>query len=326
MNRSVQSKITIIIPSKRYDKNLSFCIKKIRQFYKKIKIFIVLDNKEFFKKDKNIYLLVSGDKSIGYKRNLAVRHCKSKYVCFIDSDAYPSTPWLDQVEKTFKKYKKAGAVGGPNLSPATNNIEKILVSRLRKLFFVTLNSAVKSKKHKEGMINFLPSCNLILKKKIYKKLKGMYEGLYSGEEISLINSLKKKKFQIIFNPNIYIFHKNRNFKHFFRQRFIYGSTGLKLSIMFPCKESFLVLISSTPMIFLLTFPFILLNNFFFVFYIIGITLLSIFCLLNAFKINYSNNFLKSVKLSLISILAPGIGLISFLMLKNATIKKLYTQN
>ena len=196
MNRSIQSKITIIIPSQRYDRNLSFCIKKIRQFYKKIKIFIVLDNKEFFKRDKNIYLLVSGDKSIGYKRNLAVKHCKSKYVCFIDSDAYPSIPWLDQVEKTFKKHKKAGAVGGPNLSPATNNIEKILVSRLRKLFFVTLNTAVKSKKHKEGMINFLPSCNLILKKKIYKKLKGMYEGLYSGEEISLINSLKKKSFKL----------------------------------------------------------------------------------------------------------------------------------
>ena len=322
----LRSKITIIIPSRSYDKNLSFCIKKIRQIYKKIKIIIILDKKESFKKDKNISVLVSGNKTIGYKRNLAVKHCKTDYVYFIDSDAYPTTSWLDQVDKTFKKYKRAAAVGGPNLSPATNNIEKILVSRLRKLFFVTLNIAVKSKKHKEGMINFLPSCNLILKKKIYKKLKGMYEGLYSGEEISLINSLKKKKFQIIFNPNIYVFHKNRNFKHFFRQRFIYGSTGLKLFIMFPCKESFLVLISSIPMIFILTFPFILLNNFFFVFYIIGITSLSTFCLLNAFKINYSNNFLKSVKLSLISILAPGIGLISCLLLKNATIKKLYTQN
>jgi len=58
VNRSVQSKITIIIPSQRYDRNLSFCIKKIRQFYKKIKIFVVLDNKEFFKRDKNIYCLL----------------------------------------------------------------------------------------------------------------------------------------------------------------------------------------------------------------------------------------------------------------------------
>ena len=127
VNTLLQSKITIIIPSRSYDKNLSFCIKKIRQIYKKIKIIIILDKKESFKKDKNISVLVSGNKTIGYKRNLAVKHCKTDCVYFIDSDAYPTTSWLDQVDKTFKKYKRAAAVGGPNLSPPTNNIEKKLV-------------------------------------------------------------------------------------------------------------------------------------------------------------------------------------------------------
>ena len=62
--------------------------------------------KESFKKDKNISVLVSGNKTIGYKRNLAVKHCKTDYVYFIDSDAYPNTHWLDQVDKTFKKYNR----------------------------------------------------------------------------------------------------------------------------------------------------------------------------------------------------------------------------
>jgi len=128
VNTLLQSKIIIIIPSRSYDKNLSFCIKKIRQFYKKIKIIIILDKQRIIKKDKNILVLVSGNKTIGYKRNLAVKHCKTDYVYFIDSDAYPTTSWLDQVDKTFKKYKRAGAIGGPNLSPLTNNIEKTLVS------------------------------------------------------------------------------------------------------------------------------------------------------------------------------------------------------
>ena len=166
MNKLVQNKITIVIPSRLHDRNLSFCIKKIRQFYKKIKIIIILDKKEFFKKDKNIILLVSGNKTIGYKRNLAVNFCKTEYVCFIDSDAYPNSYWLDQVDKTFKKYKKVGAVGGPNLSPPTNNIEKILVSRSRKLSFVTLNTSSKNQEKKESEINFLPSVNLIVKKNL----------------------------------------------------------------------------------------------------------------------------------------------------------------
>ena len=49
-------------------------------------------------------------------------------------------------------------------------------------------------------------------------------------------------------------------------------------------------------------------------------------LLNAFKINYLNNFSKSVKLVLSSVFAPGIGFVFGLLLKDNLIKKLYTQN
>ena len=38
-----QSKFTIIIPSKTVDYNLLHCEKKIRQFYKKIKILLMID-------------------------------------------------------------------------------------------------------------------------------------------------------------------------------------------------------------------------------------------------------------------------------------------
>jgi hypothetical protein len=79
-------------------------------------------------------------------------------------------------------------------------------------------------------------------------------------------------------------------------------------------------------VYLLIFPLALLDNFFFIRYIFGISLLSLFCLLIAFKINYSHNyFLKSLKLSLIGIFAPGIGFIASLLLKDDLIKQLFTQ-
>ena len=90
-----------------------------------------MDKKEKIKKDKNILLFISGNKSIGYKRNIAVKHSKTKYVCFIDSDAYPNTPWLNSVDSTFSKYKNVGAVGGPNLSPKTNDLEKAFKIKVR---------------------------------------------------------------------------------------------------------------------------------------------------------------------------------------------------
>ena len=47
--------------------------------------------------------------------------------------------------------------------------------------------------------------------------------------------------------------------------------------------------------------------------------------MNSLKINYKNNFLKSVKLSFISLFMPGIGLIARIFLKDETFKKFYTQ-
>ena len=53
--------------------------------------------------------------------------------------------------------------------------------------------------------------------------------------------------------------------------------------------------------------------------------LILFCLLNSIKINYSNNFMKSIKLTIISMFSPGIGLITSLLIKDYIIKKYYTQ-
>ena len=66
----VEKKITIIIPSKIVDDNLKYCIKKIRNFYKKIRIIIILDIAAKIKFDKNTNIVVSNSKTIGFKRNL----------------------------------------------------------------------------------------------------------------------------------------------------------------------------------------------------------------------------------------------------------------
>ena len=166
---------------------------------------------------------------------------------------------------------------------------------------------------------------MIVRTDLYKKVKGMYENLYSGEEISLNKNIRKLGYKIMFCPSIYVFHKDRNFKHFARQRFVYGSTGLRTFLKFPCLESFLLLISSLPFIFILMFPLIFLSEFYLNIYILGLLFIFIVCLINAFKINYSSNFFKSLKLTFISIFMPGIGFVSSILLKDYIIKKLYTQ-
>lgn len=323
--KKINTLISIVIPSKIIDDNLENCLSKIRSFYKDIKIYLVLDNlnKKIF--DKNIEILISGKKSIGYKRNIAVNKINTRYVCFIDSDAYPNSHWLNNVEELFRTSKKIGAVGGPNLSPQTNEIEKILVSRIRKHSFVTLNKKIKDKNGSKGFIEFLPSCNLIVKTDLYKKCGGMYDKLYSSEEISLNYKIKKLGYKIMFDPKIYVYHMDRDFKHYARQRFIYGSTGLETFLKFPCVQSFQLLISSIPFIFLIIMPFFLINQKLLGIYIFINILLILFCIINAFKINYKNNFIKCLKLVFISIYFPGIGFVSRFIFNKYFIGKFYTQ-
>lgn len=256
----IEKKITIIIPSKIVDKNLRFCVKRIRKFYKNIKIILILDyiNEFFF--DKNIKVISSSKKTIGAKRNLGAREAKTKYICFIDSDAYPVSPWLKNTEKAFSYADNIGAVGGPNLSPKSNNLEKRLVSNIKKNGLFTLNKELKIKSKSIKFVNFLHSCNLIIEKKTYNRLDGMFEDIYSGEEVSLNYKLLKSGYKLLSYPTIIVKHKDRNFKNFMKQRFIYGSTGLKIFTKYPCMTSFKLLLSSLPLLFLLVFPIFFLSQ------------------------------------------------------------------
>ena len=90
---------TIIIPCVSF-RDVKNCIKNIRKNYKKIKIIVSLNKAgRKINRDKNLKIIISNNISIGKKRNIAVDVCKSKYIAFIDSDAYPEKNWIESAYK-----------------------------------------------------------------------------------------------------------------------------------------------------------------------------------------------------------------------------------
>ena len=116
---------TIIIPCISFD-DVKECIKKIRKIYKKIKIIVCLNEKNIsVKKDKNLKFIFTKANGIGKKRNIAVEHCKTKYLAFLDSDAYPKKGWIESAFKLIRR-KDVGIVAGPHIDPLIqSNEEKI---------------------------------------------------------------------------------------------------------------------------------------------------------------------------------------------------------
>ena len=318
-----QSKFTIVIPSKIIDYNLINCEKKIRQFYKKIKIFFMVDEtNDSFSLSDHTKPIATGLVNVAEKRNIGIKLCTTEFIVFIDSDAYPDHPWLDNVENVFKKNQTIGACGGPNLSPDENDEEKKLICSIKKSFVVSQNAKlVKNKNSQTKFINFLPTCNLIVKRSILQNKQPMDERLFAHEDISLNENIKRSGYKICFEPTSYVYHKDRNVKSFLNQRFIYGTESINIFIKFPCKSSFNLLISTIPFISILLMLiniFILrileininiLNTYFLPLINLMIFFAIILIIFETFRIFllHKKNFLKIFVLLSLAVFLPGLG-------------------
>ena len=117
---------TIIIPCIKLS-DVRECIKNIRKFYKNVNINVCLNEKvKNYKTDNNLRFIYTKSKSIGQKRNLAVKAAKTKYIAFIDSDAFPKKNWIESSYK-YLKLNKVGIISGPNINPKKQNYFEHLI-------------------------------------------------------------------------------------------------------------------------------------------------------------------------------------------------------
>ena len=184
---------TIIIPCISF-KDVKNCIKQIRTKYKTIKIVICLNKFNLKKnKDKNLKFILTDSESIGEKRNIAVNSCKSKYIAFIDSDAYPNKNWIESTYKLLKK-RKVGIVSGPHVDPIKQNNSEKLIGIVKKSYLITMRPKMqKNNIEKQQFVNFLPSVNWILSRKLFNSLKQMNKKLLRNEDWDFVYKMRKKK-------------------------------------------------------------------------------------------------------------------------------------
>lgn len=327
IKKNIEKKFCIIIPSKIIDKNLLKCYSSIRKFYKNIKIIFLLDVKnKKIKYDKFLKIVATGKFTIAKKRNLGAKISKTKYLTFIDSDAWPTENWLDYVYFTFIKLSNVAVVGGPNISPPSKNYEKIMVANIRKEKFVTFSSFVKKKTNSLFEVRYLPSCNFSINRKIYLRVGGMDENLNTCEEISLMQNLRERKYKIMFHGKSYVMHKERAIKNFLKQRFVYLSEGFNVFLKYPSWESFKLILSSTPLVYVLFFPIInlLSSSIYKNIYNTGLLILFILIFLFSIKLSKKQVF-KAFILVSGAIFSPGFGLLIGSILNKKLIKKIYNQ-
>ena len=229
----MRDSVNVIIPAVKIDEEVLKCLVEINKIkYQNFFVTVVLDHTQGKKLPRlkyKINKLISGKINMSKKRNIAAKKFKSKYIAFIDSDAYPNKNWLKLAIK-YLKQKKGNIVGGPGIPfPNQNYLERICYFSKRS-YFVTGYLNFRKYKASKRVCDWLESCNLIMEKNFFLKYGGMDVNRYTGEDKEFFERVKKKNsgLKVYYSPDLFIYHRERGYRGFLLQRLCFGMDFINL--------------------------------------------------------------------------------------------------
>jgi len=328
----MKNKVNIIIPSITISKELITCLKGIKSLkYKNFIVSIVIDYDNKIKLPRfnfEIKKIIVGKIFMSKKRNIAVKKFKTEYIAFVDSDCYPCKSWLNKAIK-YLKSKPIHVVGGPNIPFKNQSYSEKITSFCKRSFFISGHLNYRKYKSPQKICkDYLESCNLIMKRSIYLKHKGMNEDVYIGEDKELFENLKMKirNFKALFTPDVFVYHKQRKILKFLLQRLSYGTV---LASSITLKDGLKGFVPGIPIASFFIFLFFLLSSFswnikllIIMFIFISINILIFFEISKYIKI-FKDKFLTLSIINLANLMHIFGGIITILGLRKFFDRKIY---
>jgi mycofactocin system glycosyltransferase len=154
-------------------------------------------------------------------RNLAVKEAKGELMGFTDSDCVAHPNWLKELVPYFEE-EKVGIVGGY----VSNFYYRSALDR-----YEDTKSSLNMGRHPFGAEDgksstaYVPSCNLIIRKKAFLEAGGFREDLNVGEDVDLCWRVRKLGYHLLYLPQGEVKHKHRNdVMPMLKRRFDYGTS------------------------------------------------------------------------------------------------------
>jgi GT2 family glycosyltransferase len=204
---------SVIIPFK---KNNEYLKKSLDSFnaIDNCKLFniILIPDEEFILKKNYRYkisIIPSGKISPAKKRDLGCQYIQTKYIFFIDDDAYPSKDIFDKALKIFEKNCNISSLVGPAITPKEENN----FGKLSNIFFSSRFGGGFPDRYNESNntyeVNDWPTVNFFIKKESYELINGFDTDIWPGEDTIFCEKLINNNMKILFDGSLVVYHYRR---------------------------------------------------------------------------------------------------------------------
>lgn len=211
-------------------------------------------------------------------RNRGIKKAKGEILAFVDDDCFVDTHWLKNAERFIEEHK-VDALGGPQLTPPTDNLLSKASGHVLSSFF---GSYKMSKRYKRGEEDLnadelsLTSANLFVKREVFSEIAPFNSQLYPNEETELISRMRENHYKITYSPEVVVYHKRRpTFSAFFKQCMGYGAGRGRQNIIKGKHLRIFILIPIGFLLYLISLPFLANIN------PLSLSLLAIYGILNS---------------------------------------------
>ena len=180
-----------------------------RQGYKNFEIIILPDEASEREWPEGTREIATGAIRPADKRNIGIEAAHGEMVALLDDDTWPVNNWLERAIPYFSD-PTVGAVGGPASTPHKDTLMAKAGGKVYANFLVSGNVRYRYEPDRVREVDDFPSCNLVIRTDVLRKLNGFNTEFWPGEDTILCMQLVHDlKLRIIYDPWVQVYHHRR---------------------------------------------------------------------------------------------------------------------
>jgi len=226
--------ISVVIPSLRFGPIFYKCLDSLyKQNYPKEKIEIIVvtvkpSKIKKIKKGYTIKIINGGKANPAEARNIAIKKAKGSIIAFLDDDCIAHPNFIKNGIKYFKNPNVA-AIGGPAFAPKhasfLNKCSSLIFSSNFGTSTMSMRWSDSVKKARKATETDLVLCNMLVRRGVLLEINGFDANQVPCEENELCHRIHKKGYDLLYAPDVIVWHPLRPLFIPLAKRIFFYATG-----------------------------------------------------------------------------------------------------